>query len=468
MLSMSDPWLAWLAECAPKVGGLDLDQDEPGRRCRRRFKRHTPNRSSPYSNLPLYWASGCGSNTDFTNAGEELDASRPGLSFTCLIGLAILADQSDVISVGKIYAFLQRNFPYFRDAKSTWRNSVRHVLSLDKHFYKQQRHHAMAGDAHLHRLAREGQQRGPRSPATGAQLKGGLWGVKPRMVPTLLSLIDQGRCALAPATAQHLRLDDLRARCAAKQQRLKAAPPLHAPHSQPSPHQATAAPRTPPPPYPHPPPQQQRQSQRQHQHQRQRQRGAAVPRQAKVSTYCAPPTQQAVQRLLVAVVPGLGVDPPVPCATMGPASGRDERTVPDTSYGESESSCASSTALFEGGLGRFSGSLEGGWSSSDSGWSSGWSGEDEFPHDRLGVLKGSLVRGEEPMHGDDHGIDLDLGLDLDVGGAGAMPLVGVDCANELVRHEHAHAHGRRGVGQGQGLVRDGGVMLPIFATSWLV
>jgi len=164
--------LSWLAGCTLTVGALDAD--EQGTRCRRRFKRpSTHNRSSPYgatSNLPQYWATG-GSKADFTEGGEELETSRPAFSFTCLIGLAILANRSATVSVGKIYAYIQCNFPYFREAKSTWRNSVRHVLSLNKFFYK----------ANTQAQASRKQE--------SARLKGGLWGVKPCMLRALLGLL---------------------------------------------------------------------------------------------------------------------------------------------------------------------------------------------------------------------------------------------------------------------------------------
>jgi len=198
--------LSWLAGCTLTVGALDAD--EQGTRCRRRFKRpSTHNRSSPYgatSNLPQYWATG-GSKADFTEGGEELETSRPAFSFTCLIGLAILANRSAMVSVGKIYAYIQCNFPYFREAKSTWRNSVRHVLSLNKFFYK------------ANAQAQAGRKQ------ASARVKGGLWGVKPCMLRALLGLLEEARRTLPTATVQHLHLDSVRARCAKKQLRLTAA-----------------------------------------------------------------------------------------------------------------------------------------------------------------------------------------------------------------------------------------------------
>ena len=194
--------LSWLANMRPSIAGLD-SKDEPGRRCRRSWNRtHKSNKgSSPYAakyaNLPRYWSAG--GTQEFTEAGEELDIARPAFSFTCLIGLAILTNACEKLSVGKIYAYIQRNFPYFREAKSTWRNSVRHVLSLGKFFSKSRT-----------------------SPTTGnaadgkGGLKGGLWGVKPGLYEALFALIEEGQRSLPAALIKHLGISQLRTMCANK------------------------------------------------------------------------------------------------------------------------------------------------------------------------------------------------------------------------------------------------------------
>ena len=193
--------LAWLANMQPSIG---LDKDEPGRRCRRSWNRtQKTQRNSPYAakyaNLPRYWSAG--GTQEFTEAGEELDVARPAFSFTCLIGLAILTNVCEKLSVGKIYAYIQRNFPYFREAKSTWRNSVRHVLSLGKFFSKSRTTPTTGNPA-----VRDG--KGP--------LKGGLWGVKPGMYEALFALIEEGRRSLPAALIKHLGVSQLRTMCANK------------------------------------------------------------------------------------------------------------------------------------------------------------------------------------------------------------------------------------------------------------
>merc|ERR550514_351493 len=147
---------------------------------------------------PLYMSD----DATHTDDGEALDASRPPFSFTCLIGMAILAANKWHISVAEVYAYILAAFPYFKTAKPTWRNSVRHVLSLGKFFEKVSPHVA----AEKLRTA-------------GYAGKGALWGVKPEALSSLLCHIEAAERQLAPSTSRHLQLDRLRSRAAVLQQR---------------------------------------------------------------------------------------------------------------------------------------------------------------------------------------------------------------------------------------------------------
>jgi len=129
--------------------------------------------------LPQYWSV---VDNEHTDDGEQLDASRPAFSFTCLIGVAILSAEHRKLPVGHVYEYIARNFPYFQTAAPSWRNSVRHVLSLDKFFHK--------------------------PPKNG--MKGAEWEVKMPMLGLLVGLIAEGQARLPPATARHLGLPDLR------------------------------------------------------------------------------------------------------------------------------------------------------------------------------------------------------------------------------------------------------------------
>ncbi|CAD5228677.1 unnamed protein product [Bursaphelenchus xylophilus] len=61
---------------------------------------------------------------------------KPNFSYSCLIGLALRNAEDGELTVSEIYRFLCHHFPFFREAPSGWKNSVRHNLSLNKCFEK--------------------------------------------------------------------------------------------------------------------------------------------------------------------------------------------------------------------------------------------------------------------------------------------------------------------------------------------
>jgi len=160
---------------------------------------------SVFHRMPQYWSV---VDHDHTDDGEQLDASRPAFSFSCLIGLAILSAEFHRLPIAHIYEYIQRNFPYFQTAAPSWKNSVRHVLSLDKFFHK---------------------------PPRGG-VKGTEWEVKPLMLGYLVGLIAEGQTRLPPATARHLGLPELRA-----SSEIAAAPPARGMKQSPSPSPPTPA-----------------------------------------------------------------------------------------------------------------------------------------------------------------------------------------------------------------------------------
>ncbi|XP_054989756.1 forkhead box protein N3 isoform X3 [Sorex araneus] len=61
---------------------------------------------------------------------------KPPYSFSCLIFMAIEDSPSKRLPVKDIYSWILEHFPYFENAPTGWKNSVRHNLSLNKCFKK--------------------------------------------------------------------------------------------------------------------------------------------------------------------------------------------------------------------------------------------------------------------------------------------------------------------------------------------
>lgn len=102
--------------------------------------------------------------------------SKPPYSFSCLIFMAIEDSPVKALPVKEVYAWILDHFPYFRNAPTGWKNSVRHNLSLNKCFRKVEK-----------------------APNLG---KGSLWMVDAQYRPNLIQALS--RAPFPPPTVQTL------------------------------------------------------------------------------------------------------------------------------------------------------------------------------------------------------------------------------------------------------------------------
>ncbi|KAI0526437.1 hypothetical protein F5B22DRAFT_157611 [Xylaria bambusicola] len=122
---------------APPAFTLNVEEYYPTQTGKRALLEAAPITESRPSKKPKIEESFVSDSTGFPPIFD--DGAKPGHSYAQLIGMAILRSPQKKLTLSQIYKWISDTYKFYNANDAGWQNSIRHNLSLNKAFIKQER-----------------------------------------------------------------------------------------------------------------------------------------------------------------------------------------------------------------------------------------------------------------------------------------------------------------------------------------